>query len=52
MFGQGFTNIEQLIFNKKKKEQKRVEFSVKMFSKQLYGSIPHEGVRNGCYGNW
>lgn len=49
LFGQGFSSIKQFVAMTAGTGREGCEFSVKMFSKQLYGRV---GSEWGSYGNW
>jgi hypothetical protein len=52
ILGKGFSNIHSFIDNSKKAKKKPCEFSVKMFSKQLYGRMINNCIDKCSYGNW
>jgi hypothetical protein len=50
-FGKGFESIKDFASSLKTDKTENCEFSVKMFSKQLYGRMPSH-LSEGSYGYW
>lgn len=52
LLGKGFSNMSLFIEQSRKSQKKACEFTVKMFSKQLYGRMASTSSDRCSYGYW